>query len=104
MKKLLALCFLLVAGPALAGSLTWNAPTTYTNGEPLTVQSYRVFENGVLLKTVSAPATATSIFRKPNSAYTVTALDAVGAESLPSSAATTGAFTPGRPTGCRWQQ
>src|SRR5262249_41366637 len=45
-KHTLALCLLLISSPALAGQLdaTWTAPTTYTDGSPLTESlTYRVY-------------------------------------------------------------
>jgi hypothetical protein len=108
MKRLLLLCF--IATSALAQTpqvlLTWIAPTTNTDGTPITaVLSYNVYQyNAGLwakLGTAAVPTyTVTPVTVGTVYSFRVTAV-ALGVESAPSAqvSVTAGQKTPSAPTG-----
>ena len=88
-----------LADPADTCTITWTAPTTNKDGSPLTdLASYRLYRDGTKQGSdIAAPVTSvvTTTACLPGT-YTVTAVNAVGVESAPSSPFVV--FTPGAPT------
>lgn len=104
MKTLIGLILMLLAIPAMAATLKWDAVTTDISGAPDVIVNYKCYsrQSGtsnpfVLLGT----ATGTS-FPLPSASarqeYVVTAVDAAGNESDPSNTATAKPNAPGNAT------
>jgi hypothetical protein len=77
-------------GGSMNATLSWDAPTMYTDGTPLTVAGYHVYygtSSGVYGTPIDAKLVTSYVFNAPSPAtyyFAVTAYDSAGGESMPS--------------------
>lgn len=90
----IAMFTLLAAQPGSACTLTWNAPTTYSDGSPIAsgeVVNYRVYftpAGSVSTQKVADTTTPEATLVCPVGEYYVTAYSNIGAESMRSNSVT----------------